>query len=211
MWYYDRLTGDLLPVPAGFFGSTNQEPPLLTQRQCAKFVDGAWHVVADYRGVQFYRKIGGYPVSLGLGDLPGDDLVSKPLPSKFHHWKDDDWALDHSALRVDLLNRLANFRRSMETGGITVGGASIDTSRSAQAMLNQAYASLQAGFIQSVDWKGKNGWHTLGLAQVTAIAQAVAMHVEGCFTKEKVVSQQIDALADEEIAGFDIAAAWAAA
>jgi hypothetical protein len=210
MWYYDQLTGELIDQPRGFYKSTQLEPPAVEQNQCAKFINGAWHVVSDYRGVQFYRKSNGFPISLGLGDSPGDELTTLVRPSKFHRFDAGGWVIDYQAVRDDLHKRVAAFRLSMETGGITVSGVAIDTSRPAQAMLNQAYASLQAGFIQSVDWKGSSGWHALGLPEITALAQAAAVHVESCFSKEKAICSQLDALADEDLESFDIAAAWAA-
>jgi len=215
MFYYNRLTGECIAQPAGFYGTTSLQPPTLEQNQCAIFVNDAWQVVPDFRGVKFYRKGFGNSVSLGLGAVPGADLVTVARPSKFHSWQGDGdgagWQIDYSLVRADLLDRVATFRRTMETAGITVGDVAVDTSRTSQAMLTQAYASLQAGFIQSVDWKGADGWHALTKDQVTGLAQAVASHVESCFTKEKNIGLQIAALADESLNTFDIAAAWAAA
>jgi hypothetical protein len=210
MWYYNRLTGEHIQTANGLYASTTIQPPVLQQNQCALFLNGAWRVVADYRGVQFYRKNGGYSVFLELGDSPGDDLVLVPRPSKSHAWIGNDWQLDAGLVRADLLNKVAAFRRNVEEGGITVGGVAVDTSRTSQAMLTQAYTSLQAGFLQSVDWKGADGWHQLNAAQVAGIAQAVASHVENCFTKEKILSMQIALLDGAPLNNFDIAAAWAA-
>lgn len=97
--------------------------------------------------------------------------------------------------KQDKLAALAAWRYAKEVGGVTYNGARILTDRESQATLNGAFSSLQAGLIQTVDWKAANGqWLTLGLAEMTGIAQAVAAHVQACFTAEKNLAAEINAL-----------------
>lgn len=99
-----------------------------------------------------------------------------------------------TSAKRDKLAEAAAFRYAKETSGVVLGGARILTDRESQATVNGAFSSLQAGLIQSVDWKAGNGvWVTLTLTEMTAIAQAVAAHVQSCFTQEKALAEQINA------------------
>lgn len=93
------------------------------------------------------------------------------------------------------LAELAAWRYEKEVGGVVLLGARIKTDRESQATVNSAFTSLSQGFITSIDWKADGGvWIQLGLAQITPIAQAVAMHVQSCFTAEKALAAEIAAL-----------------
>jgi hypothetical protein len=92
------------------------------------------------------------------------------------------------------LAELANWRYQREISGIMLGGARIKTDRESQATISGAYSSLKDGLITSVDWKADNGqWITIGLLEMTAIAQAVAVHVQQCFALEKGYVDQVTA------------------
>lgn len=95
----------------------------------------------------------------------------------------------------DKLAELAAWRYAKEVGGINVAGAKVKTDRESQATLTGAFISLSQGLLQSVDWKLDNGqWATLTLAEITPIAQAVVSHVQACFTAEKLMAAEINAL-----------------
>lgn len=99
-----------------------------------------------------------------------------------------------ATVKRDKLAELAEFRYAKETSGVVFGGARIRTDRESQATVTGAYASIRDGILQSIDFKAANGvWVTLGLPEITAVAQAVAAHVQSCFTQEKVLTDQINA------------------
>jgi hypothetical protein len=110
------------------------------------------------------------------------------------------------AAKYRKLAEIANWRYRRETSGITLNGAKILTDRESQATVTGAFASLQAGLIQSVDWKAASGqWLSIGLQEMTAIAQAVAEHVQDSFTREKVLTQMVDAAQTvEDVEAIDI-------
>ena len=91
------------------------------------------------------------------------------------------------------LAELASARYTEEVGGIVVGGVTIATDRESQSMLTGAYVSLKQGLMQSVNWKGDDGWVTATLTEIEPIAQAVGLHVQQCFTKESQLSAQVNA------------------
>lgn len=115
-----------------------------------------------------------------------------------------------AAPTVDDLKSYAAARRFVvETGGITVSGASIDTSRESQSLITGAYAYSQAHPDEAITFKAKSGWVTLSAAQVAAIATAVAAHVQAAFAAEQAVDAAIDAGTITTLADID-AADWPA-
>ena len=95
--------------------------------------------------------------------------------------------------KADLKAHAANARWMAETGGITVSGAQIDTSRDSQAMIANAYAFVQASGATSIPYKAASGWVTMDAATVKAIAVAVGAHVQACFAAEQTLDAEIDA------------------
>ncbi len=91
------------------------------------------------------------------------------------------------------LAELAASRYSEEVGGIVVDGVTIATDRESQAMITGAYVSLKQGLMQSVNWKGDDGWVTATLTEIEPIAQAVGHHIQACFTKESQLAAQVAA------------------
>lgn len=92
------------------------------------------------------------------------------------------------------LAEIAAWRYSLETSGVAFNGARIKTDRESQATVTSAFISLAQGLVTSIDWKAENGvWVRLGLAEMSAIAQAVAVHVQQSFTLEKSYVEQVAA------------------
>ena len=95
-------------------------------------------------------------------------------------------------VREARLAELAGWRYGIETGGITVGGFAVKTDRESQAQIAGAFTTLKEGFVPFVDFKGDAGTFTrITLAQITPIAQAVAQHVQMCFSAEKLLADNI--------------------
>lgn len=89
---------------------------------------------------------------------------------------------------------IAAWRYALEVSGITVGGSMVRTDRESQAQLTGAYQTLKGGLVDSIDWKTATGtFVTLTLTDVTALAQAVAQHVQYCFTQEKNLLSRVAA------------------
>jgi hypothetical protein len=89
------------------------------------------------------------------------------------------------------LAELTDARYAAETGGITLNGITVRTDRESQAMLNGAYTTCQMNPDAIIDWKGVNGWVQLDASAITAIAQAVSAHVQSCFTRERLLAEQV--------------------
>lgn len=97
-------------------------------------------------------------------------------------------------VKRDKLAEIAQWRYNREISGVTLNGARILTDRESQATISGAFSSLKEGLVASINWKAANGvWITLGLPEMTAIAQAVATHVQTSFTLEKQYADQVAA------------------
>ncbi len=112
-----------------------------------------------------------------------------------------------TAHKASLVKAAANKRWQVETGGIMVGGALVDTSRDSQAMITGAYAYSQANPTEAINYKAASGWVTLDAATMAVIATAVGAHVQACFAVEAQVSAEIEAGTITTIAEID-AADW---
>lgn len=101
--------------------------------------------------------------------------------------------LTGDALKAALKAYAAQKRYAVETGGMTVMGMAVPTDRETQSKLAGAVLAFQSGALSgSIDWKASSGWLTLDQATVTALASAVAAHVQAAFSKEKLISDDIE-------------------
>lgn len=97
------------------------------------------------------------------------------------------------------LAEIAAWRFKRETAGVSINGIRVQTDRNSQAAITAAYMSLKDGLLTSVDWKASDGqWVQSDLAEMTQIAQAVAAHVQACFSMEKQYADMVVAAATVE-------------
>lgn len=159
---------------------------------------------------------------------PGEGWQKLLLPDGF---ADEDWdflVVTDGVVTVDAVARAAQdladaksslkqqataLRWERETGGITLpGGVRVGTSIEDQNRITSVIANAQLAGVSTVDFKAATGWATLTLAEVQAIAAAIAAHVQACFSAERVHHEAIDALADlAAVQAYDITAGWPAA
>lgn len=96
------------------------------------------------------------------------------------------------------LAALSAYRYEVETGGLTLpDGTRVLTDRESQAQLSSAYQSLAQPFVEAIDWKADGGWVTVTESELRPIAEAVARHVQACFTAERRIETKIQA--DESV------------
>ena len=111
--------------------------------------------------------------------------------------------------KASLKNEVTSKRYDTEVGGITIGGAIIKTDRESQSTVNGALSFLQINQSAVIDWKGANGWTTINYYQIMYIANAVGLHVQACFSREKVLHGIIDACTTlAELDAIDINTGW---
>lgn len=146
-------------------------------------------------------------VAVEIVDLPDDLVVAQcyhpsltfvPAGTAEIGWVYDDGEFSAPPppplpTKATLVAYAANKRWQVETGGIEVGGAQIDTSRDSQSMITGAYTWSQANPSEIVKFKAASGWVDLDAATLAAIATAVGAHVQACFAVEASVAAEIEA------------------
>ena len=123
----------------------------------------------------------------------------------------EELAAEHEEKRAQLISDLAALRYEVETGGITLPtGITVRTDRGTRASITEAVNALEAGLLADpIPWKLETGWVDLTRADLSAIAAAVAAHVQAGFAAERAVQGQIEAVTD--LPAFDVPAAFDAA
>jgi len=138
-----------------------------------------------------------------------DDGASGAIPSP------EEIAAARAALDAGLLPTYAAKKRwDVETGGITVSGATVDTSRESQAMITGAHSFALANPAAVISYKSASGFVTLDAAAMVAVATAVGQHVQACFAREAevvaaVAAETVTSRAAIDAAFADVAAPWA--
>ena len=114
-----------------------------------------------------------------------------------------------SRMKSAKIDELSALRYQHETAGITLNGMTIETDRQSQSLITGAWSISQINPAILIDWKGANGWVQIDAATITAIAGAVAAHVQSCFSAERIHAEAILALeTSEEVAAYDLTTGW---
>ena len=103
-------------------------------------------------------------------------------------------------------------RYNVETGGVTVSGMTVETSRESQGMIDGAYSlAVRNADTQNftIDFKTTVGWVSLTAAQMIAISEAVGSHIQAAFKRERALHEAIDAAGTHAaVAAIDITTGW---
>lgn len=148
-------------------------------------------------------------------DRPAHNQLTHALVLGDIEQHDDAWVrrwlavpLGLSEQRANLTAAVTNLRWQHETGGITVGGIVVGTTIDDQNRITSVVANAQAAGVASVDFKAASGWVTLTVAQVQAIAAAIALHVQACFSAERAHHEALASTPDDELLAYDVEAGW---
>lgn len=106
-----------------------------------------------------------------------------------------------------------------ETGGITLpNGVHVATGIDDQNRITSVIANAELAGVEVVDFKAASGWVSISVADLKAVAAAIALHVQQCFSAERAHHEAIDALAaqhaeDEQalqaaLQAYDIEQGW---
>ncbi|KAA0579008.1 DUF4376 domain-containing protein [Azospirillum sp. B21] len=104
-----------------------------------------------------------------------------------------------------------DLRWQKETGGIVIGGVPVATDDRSKTLILGKRAQAQSNPAASFRWKAASGeWVDLTGAQIIAIADAVADHVQACFDREGELHDLIDAAGPDaaDVLAVDISAGW---
>lgn len=113
-------------------------------------------------------------------------------------WTGSGWAVTDKVpeaptpSQAEQLAAIAAKRFTVETGGITVQGLPIDTSRDSQNLITGAALAADRDPAYSVKWKTAGGFVELSATQLLALADAVRKHVQACFNREADLADAVD-------------------
>lgn len=148
-------------------------------------------------------------------DRPAHNPLTHALVQGDIEQHDDAWVRRWLAVPLGLLEQRANLTAAVtnlrwqhETGGITVGGIVVGTTIDDQNRITSVVANAQTAGVASVDFKAASGWVTLTVAQVQAIAAAIALHVQACFSAERAHHEALASTPDDELLAYDVEAGW---
>ena len=118
--------------------------------------------------------------------------------------------LDLQGTKDALTARATSLRWEHETGGLTLPtGARVATGVDDQNRITSVIANAELAGVASVDFKAASGWVTLTLPEVRAIAGAIALHVQACFSAERAHHEAIATLPDLAACdAYDVTAGW---
>lgn len=117
----------------------------------------------------------------------------------------------------DIKTTITAKRWQVETGGLTLPtGVRVATGIDDQNRITSVIANAQLAGVQTVDFKAASGWVTVTVQELQAIAAAIAVHVQACFTAERAHHEAIDALAEQHegealqsaLAAYDVQSGW---
>jgi len=167
---------------------------------------------------------GWYPESIHYPNLP-DDLVTvseatyqslqgkRVVPDAHGQpvaWTAPVVVMTPAEKRMALKAAATAKRWEAETQGITMpSGAVIGTTIDDQNRISNATAHAIRMGLQSVRFKdAENNFQSIPVADLTAIADAVALHVQACFDAEAAHFEAIDALSGDQLDAYDITTGW---
>ena len=127
-------------------------------------------------------------------------------------WEADPPAPEPPAPTKDQLIAVAASKRwTIQSGGITLNGAQIDTSTDSLALITGAIESLERGWTTApIRFKAKNAWLDLSLVDLQGAAAAVSQHVQNCFSAEAAVVAKINNDTYTTVAAVNGASEWPA-
>lgn len=201
------VEGDWL-IPGGAVDAPM--PRELGPLECARYAPASnpadpWDYLPDYSGAVVYSLATGarmdVPPGWTLEEAGGTLLapgatVVPPVAT-----------LDDA--QAELQRAAASRRWGIESGGIMVAGVRVSTAIEDQNRITSVIANAGAAGMQAVDFKAASGWVSLTLAELSAVAAAIARHVQRCYSAERMHSEAIAALqtlADAQ--AYDLTTGW---
>lgn len=168
----------------------------------------------EAEGVTGYNYPAGYLRMLTPAERTAKGFTEVAEPERF----DERWFTAPgvqrplAACKITRLTDLGALRYQKETGGIEIGEMQIATDRETQGVLTAARTLAKENPAYTVNWKAALGlFVTLDAPTIISIADAVALHVQACFTREMELSNQIGAAANLDLLlDIDITTGWPA-
>lgn len=197
-------------VPGGAVDAPLPRP--LGPNECARYAPeddpaAPWEYLPDYSRATVYSLDTGQPIRVPPGwTLEQARGTLQPPEAPAPQAPAEDTL---QALQARLLQDVAAKRWAVETGGITVAGLRVATGIEDQNRITSVVANAELAQVDAVDFKGADAWATLTVAQVRAVAGAVARHVQRCYSAERAHAEAVAALQSLDAAhAYDTTQGW---
>lgn len=176
--------------------STETAPPGTGEHEAAVYRDGAWSVVPDWRGHEYWLADGSRHEITELGVEPPAGALSEPPPPTAER----------------LCAYVNGVRDQVEQGGFAYNGWRFDSDAVSVARINgaalAAQAALSAGEPFQIEWTdADNVSRPLDAAQMLALQRALVAHADACHQLARQLKAQVEAGTITTEAEID-AAAW---
>lgn len=183
-------------------------PRALGPYECARYSDAAsgWDYLPDYSRARVYSIATGRRIEVPAGQslVQAGGTLQAPGTSG-----GPPQAATLEDLKAELQRAAAARRWAVESGGITVAGMRVSTAIEDQNRITSVIANAGAAGVQAVDFKAASGWVSLTLAELSAVAAAIARHVQRCYSAERMHSEAIAALPTLAAAqAYDLSTGW---
>ena len=121
-------------------------------------------------------------------------MSSIPAPTPRHQLIDGRWQIPMEELKTDKRSEIAASRWQAEVSGVN----GIRTDRESQSMITGAALKAMQDSEYTCKWKTESGFVELTSVQILAIADAVRVHVQGCFDREAELLALVEAATTPE-------------
>ena len=121
-------------------------------------------------------------------------MVSIPAPTPRHQLIGGRWQIPVEELKTDKRSEIAASRWQAEVSGVN----GIRTDRESQSMITGAALKAMQDSEYTCKWKTESGFVELTSVQILAIADAVRVHVQGCFDREAELLALVEAATTPE-------------
>lgn len=114
-------------------------------------------------------------------------------------------------VRARKLDDLDQLRKRHEIGGTEFGGLRIRTDEKSQGKINGAISLFERdSTLTAIDFEAQPGvWVALDGPTMIAVGIAVGRHIQGCFSRARVLSETIAQITDRAtLDAFDITTGW---
>lgn len=110
----------------------------------------------------------------------------------------------------DLLKQEAAAKRwAVMCGGITLpSGLRVLTEPHDVTSLDMAITNMERYGLATVDFKAASGWILVTAEELKGVGGAVTQHLQSCYSRERQLSEQIDAMDFAQLTQFNAETAW---
>lgn len=204
--YISESVADESPLEPGKYlipaFATELEPPTIGDRQVAVFNNGAWSLVADYRGQTVYdTTTGAESTVVEPGEIPSGKTPTAPpeYPAK---WADGAWIADLEQIKTNKLASLKFSRNASESDTPFIyDGSNFDYDILSRERINAAVAAATIAALSGMaastvlcEWTlSDNTKRQMTIGDWLSFKQAEVVRSAACHSNYNTLKAQVEA------------------